>query len=89
MADLKDPRWIYFKGGLFLFAGLLAAGILLAFHPSLRSAALLAVCVWCFCRFYYFAFYVIQHYVDAHHRYAGLWDFARYAWKQRFGWRRR
>jgi len=88
MTDLKAPRLIYLKGLLFLLGAIMSAGILLAFHPSLKIAALLAICVWCSCRFYYFAFYVIEHYVDGDHHYAGLWAFARYAWRQRFGWRR-
>ena len=44
---------------------------------------LLAVSVWCFCRFYYFAFYVIEHYVDSNYRFAGLWSFAGYLWSRR------
>lgn len=79
MADIKSPKLIFFKGFLFLLGGLLAAGLLLCFSPSLRTAALLAICVWCFCRFYYFTFYVIEHYVDSNYRYAGLLAFFRYA----------
>lgn len=83
MTDLTNPRVIYFKGLLFLVAGLLAAGILLASHPSLRVAVLLAICIWSFCRCYYFAFYVIEHYVDGEFRYAGLWAFLKYLWSRR------
>jgi hypothetical protein len=71
---------------LFLLAGILSAGLLLAFAPQWRVAALLAICVWCFCRFYYFAFYVIQHYVDDSFRFAGLGDFA--VWLVRGQWRK-
>jgi hypothetical protein len=78
MTDIKDPRLIYAKGFMFLFGGLLAGGLLMLEHPSLKVFLLLAVCVWCFARFYYFAFYVIEHYVDAGYRYAGLWSFVRY-----------
>ena len=78
MADLKNPRWIYFKGILFLLGGVLAGSILIVEHPDLRSTVLLMVTVWCFCRFYYFAFYVIEHYVDGNYKFAGLWDFAKY-----------
>ncbi len=88
MADIKNPRLIYLKGMLFLLAAIMSAGILLAFSPSLRTAALLAICVWCSCRFYYFALYVIEHYVDSNYCYAGLWAFVRYAWRERLGWRR-
>ena len=44
---------------------------------------LLAVAIWSFCRFYYFAFYVIEHYVDPQFRFAGLISFAQYLWKHR------
>lgn len=78
MGDLKSHRAIIAKGFLFLMAGLLAACLLLADQPSLRTSLLLSLCVWCFCRFYYFAFYVIQHYVDPEFRFAGLGNFLVY-----------
>ena len=56
----------------------LASAILLAEHPNLKSAALLAVAVWAFARAYYFAFYVIEHYLDPGYRYQGLLSFARH-----------
>lgn len=83
MADLRDPRVIYLKGFLFLVSGVLASGLLLAEHPSLKTAALLAVAVWAFARAYYFAFYVIEHYLDPGYRYAGLLSFARYLARKR------
>ena len=81
--DLARPSLLYLKGGLFVVAGTLAGGLLLADGFSWRRAALLAVCVWSFCRAYYFAFYVVQHYVDPAHRFAGLIDFARYLLRRR------
>jgi hypothetical protein len=78
MADIKNPKLIYAKGFLFLFTGLLASALLIVQHPSLEVVLLLAVAVWCFARFYYFAFYVIEHYVDPGYRFAGLWSFVRY-----------
>ena len=78
MGDLKNPTLIYAKGFLFLFAGVLAAGTLLLLHPDWRVAALLALAVWCFSRFYYFAFYVIEHYIDPSYKFAGLWSVVRY-----------
>src|SRR6476469_8921176 len=77
--DLKNPRVLYLKGALFLLCGVLGAVGVLLETPTLRTALLLAVTVWCFCRAYYFAFYVIEHYVDPGYRFAGLVDFARYA----------
>lgn len=78
MADLKNPRIIKLKGFLFLVLGLFSSVLLLLPELSLRNIVLLAIAVWSFCRFYYFAFYVIEHYVDPGFRFAGLWDFARY-----------
>jgi len=78
MKDLTDPRWIKFKGILFLVVGLLTSLLLMLEHPTAKMAVLLAICVWCFCRFYYFAFYVIEHYVDPGYRFSGLLSFARY-----------
>lgn len=87
MSDLKDPRWIYAKGFLFLLGGLFASGLILFEAPSLKVAALLAIAIWCSARFYYFAFYVIEHYVEADYRFAGLGSFFAYAVRKRFGWR--
>ncbi|HEY3963299.1 MAG TPA: hypothetical protein VGM05_02000 [Planctomycetaceae bacterium] len=78
MSDIRNPKLLYLKGGLFLVLGLMAAGILLAEHWDLRFAALLAVAIWAFARAYYFVFYVIEHYVDPGYKFAGLWSFAQY-----------
>jgi hypothetical protein len=83
MADITNPKLIYLKGFLFLFAGLLASALLVLKYPTLEVALLLGVAVWCFARFYYFAFYVIEHYVDPGYRFAGLWDFVRYLRRRR------
>ena len=85
MGDLKNPRWIYAKGMLFLVLGGLAAGGLLVLHPEWRTASLLALAVWAFSRFYYFAFNVIEHYVDPGFKFAGLGDFAVYLFRRRRG----
>ncbi len=78
MKDLVSARWIKIKGFLFLVIGVASAALIVLDHPELRVAALLAISIWCFCRFYYFAFYVIEHYVDPSYRFSGLWAFARY-----------
>ena len=72
MSDITNPKLLYLKGFLFVCVGGLASGLLLADHPNLRTALLLAVSVWAFARAYYFAFYVIEHYIDPGFRYAGL-----------------
>ena len=74
MKNLTDSRAIKLKGILFLLVGLLSAFLLILEHPSLKVAVLLAISVWCFCRFYYFAFYVIEHYVDPGYHFSGLWS---------------
>ncbi len=84
MADLTNPRVIKLKGFIFLFLGAHAAGLLLLEHFSLRTMCLLAITIWAFCRFYYFAFYVIEHYVDPGFRFAGLGSFFRYCWKTKW-----
>lgn len=78
MKDLTSPAWIKVKGLLFLLVGMLAAVLLILENTSWKTAGLLALAVWCFCRFYYFAFYVIERYVDSSYRFSGLWSFARY-----------
>ena len=82
MRDLTDPRWIKAKGLLFVIAGLLSAALLLCEHPSLLDALLLLICIWSFCRAYYFAFYVIGHYVDPAYKFSGVGSFVRY-WLER------
>jgi hypothetical protein len=83
LGDLKSHWLIIAKGLLFLLAGALAGGLLLFDHPDLRSTLLLSLCVWCFCRFYYFAFYVVQHYVDENYRFSGLISLLQYFWQRR------
>jgi len=79
---------MYLKAILLLGIGLLGSIILIVDHPSWRTAALLSVAIWGFCRAYYFAFYVIEHYIDGGYRFAGLVDFARYvaARRKRITW---
>jgi hypothetical protein len=78
MPDITNPTLIYVKGFLFLLAGFLASALLVLEQPTLKVVFLLAVAVWCFARFYYFAFYVIEHYVDPGYRFSGLCSFVRY-----------
>jgi hypothetical protein len=81
--DITNPRLLYAKGMLFLTTGVLAALLLVNEHPTFKVVLLLALSVWCFARAYYFAFYVIGHYIDPQFRFAGLFDFARYALRSR------
>jgi hypothetical protein len=85
MKDITNPTWIKAKGILFLLVGILAATLLLLEHPTWKVVLLLALSVWCFCRFYYFAFYVIEHYVDSSYKFSGLCSFARYLIRSRRG----
>jgi len=83
MSDITSPAILYLKAGLFVLGGSMAAGLLLLDSPSLRTAVLLSLSVWCFARAYYFAFYVVQHYIDDSYRFAGLLDFTRYVLERR------
>jgi hypothetical protein len=83
MKDLTDARWIKLKGILFLLVGALSAALLLLEQPTLKVGVLLAISIWCFCRFYYFAFYVIEKYVDPGYRFSGLWSFVGYLLKRK------
>jgi hypothetical protein len=83
MTNLTSPALIKLKGLLFLLVGMLSASLLLLEIPTLKVAVLLAISIWCFCRFYYFAFYVIEHYVDPGYHFSGLWSFARYLMRKR------
>jgi len=66
------------KAILFLFLGFGSGALILSECRSWRVALCLAIAIWSFCRFYYFAFYVIEHYVESGWRFSGLWSFARY-----------
>jgi hypothetical protein len=77
MKDLS-PGWIKAKGILFLLLGVASAALLILECPTWKAALLLALAVWSFCRFYYFAFYVIGKYVDPSYKFSGLWSFVCY-----------
>jgi hypothetical protein len=79
MQDIKSHRILWLKGGLFLIIGVASSAVLFLDMPTLRTALLLSLAVWGFCRAYYFAFYVIEHYVDAGFRFSGLMSFVAYA----------
>jgi hypothetical protein len=83
MTDITNAKLLYAKGVLLLMSGLLAAGILLLEHPTIKVALLLGIAVWCFARFYYFMFYVIEHYVDSSYRFSGILSFVRYTLQRR------
>lgn len=81
--DLKDVRLIYIKGFLFLVAGCMAVAGILVENPDARTALLLCVVVWAFCRLYYFMFYVVEKYVDSTYRFAGIGSFLIYLLRRR------
>jgi hypothetical protein len=83
MKDLSNPFWIKLKGILFLLIGLVAAALVLLDNPKWSTGLLLALAIWSFCRFYYFAFYVIEKYVDARYKFSGLYSFAKYFFQRR------
>jgi hypothetical protein len=83
MKDLTSAFWIKLKGILFLLIGIVAAVFLFLDNPKWQTAVLLAMAIWSFCRFYYFAFYVIEKYVDASYKFSGLFSFAQYLRRRR------
>jgi hypothetical protein len=83
MKDLTSATWIKLKGILFLLIGIVAATLVFLDHPGWKTAVLLVVTIWSFCRFYYFAFYVIEKYVDPAYKFSGLISFARYLYRRR------
>ena len=83
MKDLTNPFWIKLKGILFLLIGTVAAILVFLDNPKWQTAVLLALAVWSFCRFYYFAFYVIEKYVDSSYKFSGLISFLRYLIQRR------
>ncbi len=72
--DLKRSWLIHAKGVLFVVLGVLAALLLLADRPTLKTAFLLAVTIWSFCRFYYYLFYVLDRYLGRGKRFSGVAD---------------
>ena len=78
LSDLKSGLAIKIKGVLFLALGLISGGTLLANAFTWSNLLLLAICIWAFCRFYYFGFYVLHHYVDPNFTYSGLTDLVKY-----------
>ena len=78
LRDLKSSKLIHLKGWLFLFIGFLCALLIIAEMASYKIALLLFLCVWGFCRFYYYAFYVIEKYVDPQYKFSGLISFLLY-----------
>jgi len=58
--------------------GVMASAILIIECPTWKAAGMLALAIWCFARFYYFAFYVIEHYVDDGYKFSGLGSFIMY-----------
>ncbi len=81
--DLPSAKLMYLKAFLFLVTALLSVTALLLDSPTLRTALLLLLAVWSFCRLYYFFFYVIETYVDPAYKFAGLHSFVIYALTQR------
>lgn len=78
MSNITSPKLLYLKAVLFVCAGILASGLLVAEQPSIRTTLLLVVAIWAFARAYFFAFYVIEHYIDRDFQFAGLLSVAKH-----------
>ena len=81
--DLISPWLIHAKGVLFAVIGLVGAALLILEVPTLKTAALVLVTVWAFCRFYYYLFYVLERYLGREKRFAGVIDAVRFLWSAR------
>lgn len=77
MKDLT-PFWIKVKALLFVVVGVGAVVLLLIQDPDWKTAVLLALAIWSFCRIYYFTFYVIEKYIDPAYKFSGLFSFLKY-----------
>ena len=77
-SDLKSPGLIHLKGVLFFVMGFAAAALLFVQEPTAKTAALITVTVWAFCRFYYYLFYVLERYLGREQRFAGVLDALKY-----------
>ncbi|RBP37312.1 hypothetical protein DES53_11450 [Roseimicrobium gellanilyticum] len=80
MRDLTSFASMKLKAALFVVIGVFS-GILVVLgndFAAWKKALLLAMCVWAFCRAYYFAFYVIEKYVDPSFKFSGLGSAVKY-----------
>ncbi|MEZ0277386.1 MAG: hypothetical protein ACAH88_20915 [Roseimicrobium sp.] len=78
MRDLTSAASMKLKAVLFVIIGLMSGTLLVVERPEWRTALLLVLCVWAFCRAYYFAFYVIEKYVDPSFKFSGLGSAVKY-----------
>ncbi|MCA9279534.1 MAG: hypothetical protein H6815_01110 [Phycisphaeraceae bacterium] len=85
LGDIRSTRLIIFKGVLFVFLGVLAGSLVVLNITDVwwERLIVLAVCIWAFCRAYYFAFYVITNYVDPSFKYAGITSAVRYLFNRK------
>lgn len=83
MKDLKSPRLMWLKAILLVLIGALSGTLLFVQAPHWQTLVLLGLCVWGFCRAYYFAFYVIEHYIDPSFKFSGLGSVLRHVLKRR------
>jgi len=72
------PFWIKIKALMFFAIGVVSVVLIFISMPDWKTAVLLALAIWSFCRFYYFAFYVIEKYVDPAYKFSGLTSFLKY-----------
>lgn len=63
---------MYLKAALFLVIGTVSAALLLAVSFSWKTAVLIGLLIWFFCRAYYFVFYVLERYVGPGFKFSGL-----------------
>jgi hypothetical protein len=81
--DLQSASAICLKGVLFVVLGSIAGALLLLENWSWRTVTLLAICIWAWCRAYFFAFYVIERWVDPSYKFSGLGSFVVWLFSKR------
>jgi hypothetical protein len=72
--DLTSRGWIVAKGLMFLaIVAMSGVGIIIEDRRWMRGA-LLAICLWSACRFYYFLFHVLERYLGLTGPCSGILD---------------
>jgi len=64
VTDLKNEKWLWIEGFLFVLVAMLSMFLLLADFTSPRQFVLPMFAIWARCRAYCFCFYVIEKYID-------------------------
>lgn len=84
--NITSASLVHAKGFFFLVLGCIAAALLFAEIPTLKTATLIGMAIWAFCRFYYYLFYVLERYLGRKEPFSGVFDALRYLLFSSRGW---